>query len=94
MATYMLSYRFTPEEQDEAIERFMEGSALEEPEGIESVARWHSAVGGRGWNVIETDDPKHLTDWVLNWSDLIQYEVTPVINDEELGEVFVKHGHG
>ena len=94
MATYMLTYHFSPEEQEEAIERFMEGSALEEPEGIESVSRWHSVSGGHGWNVVETDDPQHITDWVLNWGDLIDYEVTPVIDDEQLGEVFVKHGYG
>ena len=93
MATYMLTYRFSPEAQEEAIERFMEGSALEEPEGIRTVSRWHSAGGGHGWSVVEADHPRHITDWALNWGDLIDYEVTPVINDEELGEVFAKHGY-
>lgn len=94
MATYMLTYRFSPEEQDEAIERFMEGSALDEPEGVETVARWHSAGGGNGWHVVETDDPQRITDFALKWGDLIEFDIAPVIDDEELVEIFQKHGHG
>lgn len=33
-------------------------------------------------------------DNLLGWTGPIRYEVTPVIEDEKLGELLVQHGHG
>ncbi len=94
MARYMVTWNLPSEHRNEAITRFVEGSALQTPDGLSSVCRWHAAAGGVGWNVVETDDPKTIADWLLHWSDLLSYEATPVITDEELGEMFQKHGLG
>lgn len=92
MAKYMVSWQFPGDNRNEAIERFTEGSRMQPPEGVVHIARWHSVEGDAGWGVVETSDPKHLADWLLHWSDLLSYQVTPVISDEELGELFKKHG--
>ncbi len=91
MAKYMIAWELPKENRNEAIDRFMEGSRLQPPDGVTHIDRWHSAAGGLGWGIAEADDPKHIADWIHNWSDLIDYEVYPILNDEEMGEVFAKH---
>lgn len=94
MANYMVTWNLPSEHRNEAIKRFMEGSALQAPDGVSLVCRWHAAAAGVGWVVVETDDPKTIADWLLHWSDLLSYEATPVLTDEEVGEMFQKHGLG
>ncbi len=94
MAKYMVTWDIPPEVRNEAISRFMDGSSMQPPEGVSVVGRWFAAAGGDGWSVVETDDPKMISAWLLRWSDLLHYEVTPVITDEELGENIQKLGLG
>ena len=94
MATYMISWETPAENRNEVFARFTEGSAMEEPSGVTDLGRWHSAEGRRGWGVVETDDPKRITDWLLRWTDITSFEVRPVISDEELGDLISNHGFG
>ena len=94
MAKYMITWRLPPATRNEAIKRFMSTDARRAPEGLKELGRWHGARGDGGYLVVETDDPKFITNWLLKWSDLLPYEVEPVITDEELGELFQKHGLG
>ena len=50
--------------------------------------------GNGSYIVVETDDPKAISDWLLQWTDLASFEVQAVLTDEELGELFQKHGLG
>lgn len=93
MAKYMITWDLPSDNRNEAIARFVDGAALEEPDGISLVSRWHSVAGGLGCSVVETDDPAAIMDWLLSWSDLLSYEVEPVITDEEFGGLLGKHGH-
>ena len=72
----------------------MNTDARTAPEELKELGRWHAARGDGGYVVVETDDPKAITNWLLQWSDLLSYEVEPVISDEEMGELFQKHGLG
>ena len=94
MATYMITWRLPPATRNESIKRFMNTDARRAPEGLTELSRWHAARGDGGYTVVETDHPKNITNWLLQWSDLLSYEVEPVITDEELGELFQKHGLG
>jgi len=94
MACYMVTYQLPAANRNEAIKRFTDGSALQAPEGAKDLGRWHSANGRTGWSVVETDDPKILADWLLRWTDIISYDIEPVISDEEIGSLFQKHGLG
>lgn len=51
------------------------------------LARWHDVAGNRGWTISEAADPALLAQWSLSWSDLLKFEVTPVIDDEQLGSL-------
>lgn len=35
---------------------------------------------------METEDRKHLDEWMVNWNDLVEFEVYPVISSNEAAE--------
>jgi hypothetical protein len=91
MAKYMITWRLSPANRNEAIKRFATG-ARHAPAGLKELGRWHAASADAGYLAVETDDPTHITNWLLQWSDLLPYEVVPVISDEELAASLQKHG--
>jgi hypothetical protein len=47
------------------------------------VGRWHDLAAGSGVIIAETDCHGALMSWVLNWSELAETKVTPVLNDQD-----------
>ena len=90
MAKYMVTWQVPPHARNEAIRRFGT-DARNAPDGLKVLGRWHTASIDAGYVVVETDDPKHIANWLLQWSDLLPYEVRPVVTDEELGALLEQH---
>jgi len=40
----------------------------------------------RCYQIMETDDRKLLDDWIAHWSDIVDFEVYPVVTSEEAAE--------
>ena len=80
------SYTYSTEDRDAVHERFKQTGGAP-PNGVAMVGRWHSAEGNCGFLVAETDDATALSRWLQEWTDLITFEVTPVLTDEQFGEV-------
>ncbi len=51
------------------------------------VGRWHSAEGNRGFLLAEADDVKAMAAWTYEWSDLLSFEIAPVLDDDEFSDV-------
>ena len=83
---FMIIWTFRPEHSNDAIGRFSETGALP-PEGIEMVSRWHDVAGRRGFAVARTDDASALARWTRQWNDLLEFEVIPVVDDQQLAAV-------
>lgn len=83
---FMCVYRMTPDVRDETNERFMEAGGPPPP-GVQMVGRWHAAGGNYGWTLAETDDAEALARWCHEWADLIDFEIVPVIDDDQVGRV-------
>ena len=56
-------------------------------EGEKLLTRWYDVAGGRGFAVIETDDAAIIAKHNRLWTDLLTFEVVPVINDEQLAAI-------
>ena len=56
------------------------------PEGLRYVASWVEDNLARCFQVMETDDRAALDAWMSNWSDLVDFEVYPVITSGEAAE--------
>ncbi len=83
---FLVSWEMSPDCRDAANERFVATGALP-PAGVTMESRWHCAEGLRGGMLCETDDAAALAAWTNQWTDLLIFEMTPVISDEQLAAV-------
>jgi Protein of unknown function (DUF3303) len=76
------------------IERFRNGDAVPvyrrfrdrgrlAPAGLNYVASWVDEKLERCYQVMETDDRALLDAWIANWSDLVEFEVYPVLTSAQ-----------
>ncbi len=85
---FMLTFSLKPDTRTraEAIARFKKTGGLP-PKGVKLLGRWTRADFSGGFGLIETDDPKALTEFALMWSDLMELTIVPVVEDHEASEV-------
>ena len=48
------------------------------PDGLRYHASWVTTDFRRCYQVMECDDPQLLQQWMVNWQDLIDFDVMPV----------------
>ncbi len=53
------------------------------PEGLSYVASWVDTKLERCYQLMETDNRELLDDWIGQWSDIVDFEVHPVISSTE-----------
>jgi hypothetical protein len=56
------------------------------PEGLQYVSSWVDDKLERCFQLMETDHPKYLDEWIANWNDLVEFEIYPVISSKEAAE--------
>jgi hypothetical protein len=85
---FMLTFSLKPETKarDEAIGRF-KATGGRSPKGAKLLGRWTAADFSGGFDLLESDDVRALTEFSLMWSDLMELKMVFVIEDSELGEV-------
>jgi hypothetical protein len=90
---FMLTFEWREgtKNQEEGIARFVKGKGIP-PKGAKLLGRWTRADFYGGFDLLETDDPRTLTEFALSWSDLLHLQIFPVLDDESLTEVLKKTG--
>lgn len=85
---FMLTFTIKPDAKgrDEAIARFKKTGG-QPSKGAKLLGRWTAADFSGGFDLLESDDAKALTDFALMWSDLMELRIVPVVEDAELNEV-------
>jgi hypothetical protein len=56
------------------------------PEGLGYVASWLTEDFKRCYQVMQCDDRQLLEQWISRWSDLVRFEVIPVVTSAEAFE--------
>ncbi|PYM14974.1 MAG: hypothetical protein DMD81_16420 [Candidatus Rokuibacteriota bacterium] len=56
------------------------------PDGLKYVDSWIDASFDRCFQLMECDDARLLQQWVLSWSDLIEFEIVPVVPSAQTRE--------
>ena len=54
------------------------------PEGLTYVSSWITEDLTRCYQVMETSDRTLLEEWIGRWSDLMEFEVLPVLSSAEV----------
>ena len=60
------------------------------PDGLKYVNSWIEVGMDRCFQVMETDDPILLQEWIKNWGDLVDFEVVPVVSSADMVELYKK----
>jgi len=84
---FLSKWRMHPGKAQEAYKVFSQlpaGDEVGDGGGkIRLIGRWHDVSGGTGVAISECDDPQALALWSLNWTMMMDIEITPVVADEE-----------
>ena len=62
--------------------RFQEHGRMQ-PDGLAYVSSWIDDKLERCYQLMETHDRALIDQWMANWSDLVDFEVFPVITSKE-----------
>ncbi len=83
---FMISYSFHPETRNDAQDRFKATGGMPGPH-VKMLGRWHKIGGHEGFLLAETSDAIALGKWMQEWTDLLVFDVAPVVNDEDVMKV-------
>ena len=79
---YMVIEHFKGGDPVPVYRRFRDRGRLAPP-GLAYVSSWVDTKFERCYQVMETDDPKLLDDWMAHWNDIVDFEVHPVVTSAE-----------
>ena len=82
---YMIVEHFKNGDPAPVYRRFRERGRMA-PQGLEYVSSWVDEKLERCFQLMETSDISLLNEWIANWSDLVDFEIHPVISSKEAAE--------
>ena len=82
---YMVVEHFMNKDPLPVYRRFRDHGRLA-PEGLQYVSSWVDEKLEKCFQLMETDDRSLLDEWISKWSDIVRFEVYPVISSKEAAE--------
>jgi hypothetical protein len=79
---FMVIERFRDRDA-KAVYRRLRDSGRMMPDGLTYVGSWIEANFDRCFQLMECDDARLLQEWLLNWSDLMECEIVPVVPSDQ-----------
>ena len=86
---FMITWHLKPAQQSAATARFLETGGIP-PKGVKMLGRWHGP--GKGFVLAETTNLKALNEWLFRWTDLLEFNVMPVIEDRDAADIMKRVG--
>jgi len=82
---YLVVEHFKNKDALPVYRRFREKGRMA-PEGLVYISSWVDHKLEHCYQLMETDDRSLLDEWMGSWSDLVDFEVHPVITSKEAAE--------
>ena len=79
---YMVIERFVDGDPVPVYRRFREQGRMA-PDGLHYISSWVDDQLACCFQIMETAQPELLQRWMANWSDIVQFEVHPVLTSAE-----------
>jgi hypothetical protein len=79
---YMVIEHFKNQDPSPVYRRFRKAGRMTPPE-LKYVASWTTSDLARCYQVMECEDRQVLQEWIERWSDIVDFEVIPVITSEQ-----------
>ena len=84
---FMVIEHFKGRDPAPVYKRFAERGRMM-PDGLNYVNSWIEVGMDRCFQVMETEDPMLLQEWISKWGDLVDFEVVPVVTSAEMVKLF------
>jgi hypothetical protein len=78
---FMVIERYKNRNAAAIYERYQEKGRML-PDGLLYLSSWVEENYDRCFQLMETEDPKLLDEWITHWNDLVDFEVFPVIDSQ------------
>jgi Protein of unknown function (DUF3303) len=85
MSLYMVIENFRNGDARPVYRRFRDRGRLA-PTGLTYVSSWVADELDRCYQLMETEDRQLLDQWIANWSDIVDFEVHPVMSSKEAAD--------
>jgi len=85
---FMVIERFRNRDAKAVYRRFRDQGRMA-PDGLRYVGSWIETNFDRCFQIMECDDARLLQEWIANWSDLVEFEVVPVVSSEQTRETIL-----
>ncbi|HXP70093.1 MAG TPA: DUF3303 family protein [Candidatus Dormibacteraeota bacterium] len=85
MPLYMIIEHFKNNDPTPIYRRFRDKGRMA-PEGLLYISSWTDESVTRCYQLMETTDRTLIDKWIANWSDLIDFEIHPVISSAEAAQ--------
>jgi hypothetical protein len=82
---FMIVEHFRNRDAVPVYRRFSERGRMA-PEGLTYVSSWVDRDFHRCYQVMKTEDPALLDQWIERWDDLVEFEIIPVLTSKEAAE--------
>jgi hypothetical protein len=82
---YMIVEHFKNRDPVPIYRRFRDQGRMA-PQGLEYVSSWVDEKLHLCFQLMETDHPEYIDEWLAHWKDLVEFEVYPVIPSKEAVE--------
>jgi hypothetical protein len=83
---FILTFTIPSATRDEAITRFLKTGG-QPPPRVTLLGRWTQLDLCGGVVLLESEDPRALTAFAHEWSDVVELTLVPVLEDQALSEV-------
>ena len=82
---YMIVEHFKNDDPIPVYRRFRDRGRLA-PEGLRYLSSWVDEKLERCFQIMETADRNLLDEWIAKWSDIVEFDVLPVLSSKDAAE--------
>ncbi len=82
---YMVIEHFRNDDPVPVYRRFRDRGRLA-PEGLQYVSSWVDEKLARCFQLMETSERRLLDEWMAHWSDIVSFEVYPVVTSKQAAD--------
>jgi hypothetical protein len=83
---YMVIERFRNRDAKSVYARYNEKGRMM-PEALKYLGSWTESNFDRCFQLMETEEPSLFQKWIENWSDLVDFEIVPVMTGSEASKI-------
>lgn len=87
---FMVIEHFRDRDAKAVYARFRDKGRLA-PDGLSYVGSWIEANFDRCFQLMECSDARLLQAWILEWGDLADFEIVPVVPSKETADLVNRH---